>query len=829
MRKPSKSAVRAYESINKGRDKFGNYIKSCFHIHTPASYDYRLTESWSKEKYESATDEEIYQFGLKYNIFKIIPKPDDITLSGELSIFNTKKEFLSYILIANALIDNGLQMVVVTDHNTLDGVEKLKEAIRQVKTYKNGVYPEIITGIEISCADKNHIVGIFDNDKKTRQEINNWLSENLINSNDGTFKSSLDALEFIKSIRGIGYIAHINSSDMLQKGHLSGGYKTKLLSNQRIVGISSVNALATTQMHISKHTEIKPNYIIDNDAHYIEALNDNFFWIKGSKFNFETIKEALNDYDISISFNSTTTPQSYIKGLYIENTNNGFLNGKNNTPFCVKFSPALNCIIGGRGTGKSSVLEMMEYILSQRCETIEKLDFLCSHGDAWILYYCNNDEYLIKLNTPKKGEDDNILRRFGYNEYNYYRQKYNFNGNEIRHHTLNNYIQVFKIIHNNEGWNVENVSDKKRKLKQLFDTHYSVNELVNTASSNKINNFIYETMFSNKTLSNPAAAINVRKKSGLKKMLENITATLQKRSQEVSDIINPFNMNQKNVLRIKYSQEGYYKEPPIFDWLFPLGSEEKWYKHKNIRLGDISGFLLTLYENIGIWEFLSVVVNGDVDTVKRNENLLLYCKELTTDMVDQEISEIKSEEVDAILKEILSKLITDNNISEVIKYLKDYIANTEVFTLEFNVYNREGTNASVNFKSVNQLSLGQKVVAMLSFILGYSEYSGDYRPLLIDQPEDNLDNQYIYKNLVKQLRQIKEKRQIIIATHNATIVTNAKADQVCVMNSDNTHGWIETTGYPGEKKIKKHIINYLEGGKESFVHKMSIYDAVLHD
>lgn len=82
---------------------------------------------------------------------------------------------------------------------------------------------------------------------------------------------------------------------------------------------------------------------------------------------------------------------------------------------------------------------------------------------------------------------------------------------------------------------------------------------------------------------------------------------------------------------------------------------------------------------------------------------------------------------------------------------------------------------------------------------------------------------------MKHLRDIKEKRQIIIATHNATIVTNAKADQVCVMKSNDKHGWIETTGYPGEKKIKSHIVNYLEGGKESFKHKMDVYEAVLRE
>ena len=128
---------------------------------------------------------------------------------------------------------------------------------------------------------------------------------------------------------------------------------------------------------------------------------------------------------------------------------------------------------------------------------------------------------------------------------------------------------------------------------------------------------------------------------------------------------------------------------------------------------------------------------------------------------------------------------------------------------------------------VKKVSLGQKVVAMLDLILGYGTYIGDKRPILIDQPEDNLDSQYIYNNLVSVLRNIKNERQVIIATHNATIVTNAMADLVCVMKSDGDHGWIDNLGYPSEKVIKKHILNYLEGGAPSFKHKIQIYGLVL--
>lgn len=93
--------------------------------------------------------------------------------------------------------------------------------------------------------------------------------------------------------------------------------------------------------------------------------------------------------------------------------------------------------------------------------------------------------------------------------------------------------------------------------------------------------------------------------------------------------------------------------------------------------------------------------------------------------------------------------------------------------------------------------------------------------LLLDRMSLSIDNDWFDE------RDIKDKRQVIIATHNATIVTNAMADQVCVMLSDGKNGWIDKAGYPSEDSIKKEIINYLEGGKDSFRHKMKVYEPVL--
>ncbi|HHG7673943.1 TPA: hypothetical protein ACPXV0_002019 [Streptococcus pneumoniae] len=150
--------------------------------------------------------------------------------------------------------------------------------------------------------------------------------------------------------------------------------------------------------------------------------------------------------------------------------------------------------------------------------------------------------------------------------------------------------------------------------------------------------------------------------------------------------------------------------------------------------------------------------------------------------------------------------------------------------LEFNINSKESSQQlDILYKEVGVLSLGQKVVAMLDFLLAYSDYSKDFRPLIIDQPEDNLGNRYIYRHLVQQFRDVKAQRQIILATHNATIVTNSMTDQVVIMESDGVNGWIESQGYVSEKYIKNHIINQLEGGKDSFKHKMSIYETALSE
>lgn len=828
---PESDQKAAYETMINMKEKFGVFYRTCFHIHTPASYDYKLLKEWDEQKYKDASETDVFELCVKRRVIPDSLTVDDFDINDDrFSYYTNKKELFSFLLLADAIFQNGIEIALVADHNTLDGINKLEKAINEILKFKAyDTYPAIISGIEISCADKLHVVAIIDG-KEMITQISDWLKEALVSVQAGIYRTSYELLKYIREIGGISYIAHIDTYDLFKEEYLSGGYKKKLLSDEilRFVGLSDIKQKEKINEYLKRYRSVETQYVLDNDAHNIDALIDNHFLIKGSKRNFSMVKEALNDYDISVSLKEENSARQYIAGIYVEKTDEGFLSSKEPDGFSLRFSNALNCIIGGRGTGKSSVLQLLEYVLCQRCANEKQLDFICAHGNTWVLYKYKDDDYLIEMRLPfKEDKDDNILRYFGQNLANQYGYRYQYDHNKIEEQSLRN-LNVFRVVKSDTEWMLEHVNDKKKILNQFFDIKYSVNELVNTASGKEINQFIYRTLFANKVLDNPERIIKARKKPGLKKLVDEVQNFLIKRKEEVNEVISKFNETQKNILRIVYSQENREFDPGIEYWLFDDSSyEHRWYKNYNITRKNIVEYLLAVYDRVGMFEFIRIILSNKAEEANAAIRLLDFCTPLDKNIIEEELNEVNDNNASLLIEEVFSQLANDKNIDKIIKLLKRYVANMESFTLEFNINNKEGTKQTPMYKPVDTLSLGQKVVAMLSFVLGYSEYSEDYRPLIIDQPEDNLDNQYIYKNLVKQLRDIKEKRQVIIATHNATLVTNAKADQVCVMDSDNNHGWVEVCGYPSEKRIKKKIINYLEGGRESFLHKMDIYKEAL--
>lgn len=116
-----------------------------------------------------------------------------------------------------------------------------------------------------------------------------------------------------------------------------------------------------------------------------------------------------------------------------------------------------------------------------------------------------------------------------------------------------------------------------------------------------------------------------------------------------------------------------------------------------------------------------------------------------------------------------------------------------------------------SWRSLEQGSPGQQTAALLAFVLGYGR-----EPIILDQPEDDLDNTLIYDLLVARLRQTKQDRQIIIVTHSPNIVVHGDAELVISLESGRGQSRINSIGGLQESKVRAEVCRVMEGGQEAF-------------
>lgn len=138
-------------------------------------------------------------------------------------------------------------------------------------------------------------------------------------------------------------------------------------------------------------------------------------------------------------------------------------------------------------------------------------------------------------------------------------------------------------------------------------------------------------------------------------------------------------------------------------------------------------------------------------------------------------------------------------VDEIERFLPEDQVLTQVRTVE-------GT-----FKTIETGSVGEKSTAILSLLLS----AGD-QPIIIDQPEDDLDNQYVYNVVVDLLRRRKFSRQVIIATHNANIPVNGDAELIVALGTRDRLGEVLGSGSIDQPEVKERVSIIMEGSAEAF-------------
>ncbi len=174
------------------------------------------------------------------------------------------------------------------------------------------------------------------------------------------------------------------------------------------------------------------------------------------------------------------------------------------------------------------------------------------------------------------------------------------------------------------------------------------------------------------------------------------------------------------------------------------------------------------------------------------------------------------------------RLLTDSDIESIIKRLTNEQAYEDFEHLEFEdrpritvtkVFYDDNGKKVTQKRSISRLSLGQQQ----SVLLGILMLSKSKTPLIIDQPEDNLDSEFIFKTIVKNLRKIKETRQVIIVTHNPNITVLGDAELIIPLKSTNTKTHVIDSGSIDRENTRKVCCEILEGGINAFKQRQAIY------
>lgn len=305
-----------------------------------------------------------------------------------------------------AAIDAGLDCVAITDHNSGEGIDTLKTTLKKMKENEE-IKLVLFPGVEITVHGGWHLLVLFD-PSEDRDHVKSFLTDaGIPNSRQGIIdeqaKDIIDVLDAAQNHQGICILAHANDT----KGCLlqdSGKYKIDVITNQLLHGIEikkfddcschkndsndsaqidEANTLyneTLSTLHeykkdrVSALAQVQFSDSHDLGGHSLNGIGERSTWIKMSYPDKEGLRLALHDgpmccecYDEAMP-NRNEYSHPIIKSITIEEA---YVTGLRE-PLMVSFSPWLTTIIGGRGSGKSTVIECLRIGL---CKEVELKQF----------------------------------------------------------------------------------------------------------------------------------------------------------------------------------------------------------------------------------------------------------------------------------------------------------------------------------------------------------------------------------------------------------------------------------------------------------------------
>jgi len=839
--------------------------------------------------------------------------------------------------------DKDFEMIAVTDHNSGEWIDKLISAAKDQRK-RNNWKIRIIPGVEVSTGNI-HLTVLFPEDTDSKK-IGHFLSLLKIVPNDWGKPEQITELSpsavcdvaHNEDFNGIVVGAHCKS-DKGVIGGLTGQIRLKTLENIDILELNIDSELPERTIKYVredlKFTDIP--FIFSSDSHKPDDICSKTCWLKMDECNFTGIQQLVFEPDLRCSYLPPTEPSFlHLTGISIMG---GLYSGER-----ISLNPNLNVIIGGRGAGKSALIDLIRFTFGFEPKLIEdeklfidRITNFLSIGDKVRVFLCSGDkEYIIQrtMDYSESGPKSKIVRIL-------VSKAQIFEVTPIEPLRIEKSpIELFpiEIFAQGEVFGLTKKVDEQRKLideyigtKPYLETEKSILLKLKTNSESiiktqatlneeiaKVSNeeeigirilelevhtkediflhqdkwedekrffdlseqrekdicelstdFVYELSSLPNTPNETPNNNDIKQYSllfnSLKDSIKDMETTLHK--SLVEEVIGLTKV--RDDWKIKYDGEydklaeklkelGVTDRAVIFKELQEKKTDLKIIteeiKPKIKKLGDTlqehkkerNELIQKLNQNRSVLSKKRVTLADNFNTQLDNKVKICIDVESDPDQFIMELNEIYGgsgiKNRDQLWANLIDNKITPMKLADLI-LLKDnttiesfgftpdaaskliqYPESEQVYEIQTikmedvpKIYlKKEG---EYDFTPLNELSFGEKCSAILSIVMLNKK-----NPLIIDQPEDEIDHAFIIENIVTSIRKIKHHRQLIISTHNPNIPVIGDAELVIKVKKiprKNTCT-VEIARGLEDKEIMKHL-KVLEGGLEAFKKRSQKY------
>ena len=766
--------------------------------------------------------------------------------------------------ITDTLFAQKISIIAITDHNSDLNTQK---SLEYAKKYNGRML--VLPGVELSTAN-GHLLAYFALERAS--SVRDLLARIKLIGNPGekeshTQMSMADVIHEVELLGGISVAAHIDREKTGFNRIVDGypNWKKDIISCSGLYGLefddphnlpwyssnddptpdgAERKKLLASRAQLPKTAaRISLAPLQNSDAHSLKQLTKprELTRIKMSELSFESLRTALVDPEARIRPTAVIPPVvPRIIGIHF---NGGFLDGG-----IFHFSNNLNCFIGGRGTGKSTAIQSVAYGLgitdafSDHDNCADSLIIYCKDGNG-ILYRYDRTRGCAPVVRAK--EDESIR--------------------DVP-------TDAFRIEYFGQGELAEVAKDPLKNpslLQEFLDRHISIDDLTsqgfellsslreNSAQIIPLGNTAAQLPAKKASLKNLETKLKIAETGKVKEIAafqiklaaeKDLTselldiATLYENGLLMTSFLRDYETlaatagelsNNKDSIALLVKARDTIEKANLF-----LEQEQAVVNSELKKIGkELRGAVAELtdrHNNVeqAIGEKIADLRKQGLSGTVQDLNTLIRQKTALT----SEISRIESQgphlrslvaaraellqKVDdlraAIMERRKGQLSTINrNLGSTIR---DYAVNlhydpTGIIDLFKKFF------MDVKQIPVNQMSDGQKHTILLTIAM----LSESNVPLMIDQPEDDLDNAFIFDSVVSTLRSIKERRQVILVTHNANIAVLGDSELIFPMKRSGEKGVVVNRGSIDRIETKKSVQEILEGGELAFRPRKEIY------